>query len=158
MRGPFVGTAHRAQHSADAAGNPLSPRWRRPFVRDDRAVLEVRRPDDDELCGFVAERHGRWQSIAVFGGVLRLHDTEADAIRDVLEAGLTSLADRWTLVDVLSGEEQVVCVQEASPSSVTVALDYYSLPGVPTITLTRRDLADGRWRLRHGEQPGRAAG
>jgi hypothetical protein len=114
-------------------------------------VLEVRRPDDDELCGFIAQHGGRWRSMAVFGGLLGVHDNEGDATRQVLDAGLASLADRWTLVDGATGEEQVVCVQEASPSTVTLALDHYSLPGVPTLTLARRELDDGRWHLRHDD-------
>ena len=45
------------------------------------------------------------------------------------------------------GEEQVVCIQEASPSSVTLALGYYSLPGVPSLTVSRDDVTGGRWQL-----------
>ena len=85
--------------------------------------------------------------MTIFGGRLGTHDRREDAERQVLDAGLASLAERWTLTDTASGEEQVVCIQQASPSSVTLALDYYSLPGVPTMTLARSDLASGRWQL-----------
>lgn len=112
-----------------------------------RAVFEVRRPDDDELCGFVVVDGERWQAVTVFGGELGRHDDRDDAERQVLEDGLTSMAERWTLTDHDSGEARVVCIQEANPASVTLALDYFSLPGVPTLTLTRRDLDSGRWTL-----------
>jgi hypothetical protein len=78
---------------------------------------------------------------------LGVHDRRDDAERQVLDVGLASLAERWMLIDAATGEEQVVCIQQASPSSVTVALDYYSLPGVPTTTIAARDLASGRWQL-----------
>ena len=65
----------------------------------------------------------------------------------MLEVGLASLAERWMLTDLGSGEEQVVCIQEVSPSSVTLALGYYSLPGVPSLTVSRDDVTGGRWQL-----------
>jgi hypothetical protein len=119
-------------------------------VDDTSAVIEVRRVGDDELCGFVIAHGERWHSLSVFGGLLGDHDAREAAARHVLESGLASLADRWVLVDHTSGDEQIVCIQEASPERVTLALGYYSLPGVPSFTLTRRDLLDGRWQLRHG--------
>ena len=85
--------------------------------------------------------------MTIFGGRLGTHDRREDAERQVLDVGLASLAERWTLIDTDSGEEQVVCIQQASPAAVTLALDYYSLPGVPTMTVSRHDLADGRWQL-----------
>lgn len=111
-------------------------------------MIEVRR-DDGELCGYVATQGDRWQARAVFGAVLGSHASEGDARRDVLERGLASLADRWTLVDATTGEEQVVCIQQASPDEVTLALDYYSVPGVASLTISRDELARGRWRLEH---------
>jgi hypothetical protein len=110
-------------------------------------VIEVRRMDDDELCGYVEERGGDWVAMTVFGGTLGSHGGREDAERQVLDLGLASLAERWMLLDTASGEEQVVCIQQASPSSVTLALDYYSLPGVPTLTIPRRELSGGRWQL-----------
>ena len=62
-------------------------------------------------------------------GRLGNYNRRDDAERHVLEVGLASLAERWTLFDAASGEEQVVCIQQVSPSSVTLALGYYSLPG-----------------------------
>jgi hypothetical protein len=110
-------------------------------------MIEVRRTDDDELCGFVDGDDHEWRALTVFGGQLGVHERRQDAERHVLDVGLSSLAERWTLVDATSDEEQVVCIQEASPAGVTLALDYYSLPGVPTLTLTRDELADGHWQL-----------
>ena len=83
----------------------------------------------------------------IFGARLGTHDRREDAERQVLDVGLASLAERWTLIDTASGEEQVVCIQQVSPSSVTLALGYYSLPGVPTRTIARGDLVSGRWQL-----------
>ncbi len=100
--------------------------------------------DDNELCGYVDHRGAEWHAVTIFGGRLGTHDRRGDAEHQVLDVGLASLAERWTLVDTSSGEEQVVCIQQASPSEVTVALGYYSLPGVPTRTVTRGDLASGR--------------
>jgi hypothetical protein len=111
-------------------------------------MFEVRREDDDELCGHVVERDGAWHAVTVFGGDLGAHPGREAAERQVREEGLASLAERWSLTEAATGEEQVVCIQQASPAAVTLALGYYSLPSVPSITLTRADLAEGRWRLR----------
>jgi hypothetical protein len=111
-------------------------------------VIEVRRVDDDELCGYVDQRDGEWVALTVFGGSLGSAGGREEAEQQVLELGLASLAERWRLIDTWSGEEQVVCIQQASPASVTLALDYYSLPGVPTMTIARGELSSGRWQLR----------
>ena len=50
--------------------------------------------------------------------------------------------------DNLLAGEKVHQIQEVNPESVTVARGYYSLPGVPTLTLTTRQLAGGEWELR----------
>jgi hypothetical protein len=110
-------------------------------------MIEVRRPEDGELCGFVAERDGGWDAVTVFGALLGEHDGRTDAERHVRDVGLASLAERWMLVDTTSGDEEIVCIQHASPQEVTVALGYYSLPGVPTRTLARAELDAGRWQL-----------
>lgn len=110
-------------------------------------MQEVRR-SDGELCGYVSQLEGRWLGLSVFGATLAELPTEDDVRRHVEHCGLVALADRWTLIDVASGEEQVVCIQQTSPVEVTVALDYYSLPGVPTMTISVPDLRR-RWRLEH---------
>lgn len=109
---------------------------------------EVRRLHDDELCGHVEHRDGRWAALTVFGAVLANHDERDEAERHVLADGLASLAERWTLRNGATGEEEIVCIQEANPVSVRVARDYYSLPGVPTLTITAAQLASGEWALR----------
>lgn len=106
----------------------------------------MRRPDDDELCGHVELRDGTWSAHVVFGAVLGRHPTREDAVAQVLSEGLASLAERWTLqgADVA---DQVVCIQEANEHSVTLALDYYSLPGAQTLTITSSEFAAGTWRM-----------
>jgi hypothetical protein len=110
-------------------------------------VDEVRRADDDELCGHVERRGERWCALTVFGAVLGAHDRREDAVDQVLGEGLASLAERWTLRDGDTGAEEVVCIQEANADRVTVARDYYARPGVPTLTITARQLAAGEWEL-----------
>ena len=109
---------------------------------------EVRRPDDDELCGHVERRNGRWQALTVFGALLGGHDRRQEAERQVLEEGLASLTERWTLHAGGGGEAEVVCIQEANAAGVTVARGYYSLPGVPTVTISTAQLVAGEWEMR----------
>jgi hypothetical protein len=106
----------------------------------------VARPDDGELCGHVDHHGGRWRALTVFGGELGTHATREAAVDQVLAEGLASLAERWTLRGS-DGDDEIVCIQEANPEQVTVALGYYSMPGVPTLTITAADLADGTWEL-----------
>jgi hypothetical protein len=108
---------------------------------------EVRRDHDGELCGHVARRDGAWCALAVFGAVLGRHDDREDAVEQLLTEGLSCLAERWTLCDGSTGAEEIVCIQEANASSVTLALGYYSMPGVPTLTVSRDELDTGRWQL-----------
>ncbi|MFN8020190.1 MAG: hypothetical protein U0Q03_01570 [Acidimicrobiales bacterium] len=102
----------------------------------------VRRDADDELCGHVVERDGTWRSLTVFGATLGEHDDEHAAVNHVLEHGLSSLAERWTL-ETAGEEPEIVCIQEANEHGVTVALGYYSMPGVPTLRITRAELDSG---------------
>ena len=108
----------------------------------------MRRSDDDELCGFVVQRSDGWHAVAVFGGTLMVHPTRSEAEAKVLADGLRALMERWLLVDGTTGDEQIVCIQEANPLGLTVALDYYSMPGVPTLRITRAELDERRWVLR----------
>lgn len=109
---------------------------------------EVRRATDDELCGFVDRRDGRWLALTVFGAVLGGHGGEAAARDHVLAEGLASLTERWTLVEGATGEEEVACILEANPLQVTVARDHYAMPGVPTLTISADQFAAGEWELR----------
>jgi hypothetical protein len=95
----------------------------------------------------VDERAGQWYALTVFGAVLGRHRHRRDATDQVLHDGLESLAKRWTLRH-RDGEEEIVCIQQASAAAVTVARGYYSLPGVPTLTITAAQLAAGEWELR----------
>lgn len=109
---------------------------------------EVRRDGDRELCGHVEDGLAGWAALTVFGTVLGLHETREAALEQVLAEGLSSLAERWTLYDASIGEDEVVCIVEANAAEVTVARDYYPGPGVPTLTITREQLAAGEWELR----------
>ncbi len=104
-------------------------------------MTPVRRDEDGELCGFVVESDGRWRALTVFGGELGRHEVEADALRQVLDDGLASMAERWQLRRRGSDGAEIVCIQEASPEGVTLALGWYSMPGVPTQRVTAAELA-----------------
>jgi hypothetical protein len=109
----------------------------------------VERVEDGELCGFVARRGDQWLALTVFGAEIGAHAERHAAVDVVLADGLALLADRWLLRgDGLAGGDQVVCVVEARPREVTLALDVYAYPGVPTLTVTADELASGRWHLR----------
>jgi hypothetical protein len=110
-------------------------------------VEEVRRAADGELCGFVDAAAGQWRARTVFGAVLGSHDHRDDAMQQVLSEGLAALADRWTLRHGATGEEEIVCIVEANPTAVTLARGYYSLPGVPTLTITIEQIAAGEWAM-----------
>ncbi len=109
---------------------------------------EVRRPGDNELCGQVERRCGRWYALTVFGAVLGEHGRRVDAVDQVLGEGLESLAQRWTLHQFATGTEEIVCILEASTAGVTVARDYYATPGVPTLSITAQQLTQGEWEMR----------
>lgn len=112
------------------------------------AVEQVRRPSDEELCGHVDARDGVWRALTVFGVVLGSHAQRADAIRQVLDDGLASLAERWTLRDGVTGNEEVVCIMEANAQEVTVARGVYATPDVPRLTVSVAQLHAGEWELR----------
>jgi len=107
---------------------------------------EVRRLIDGELCGHVEQRDGSWLAHVVFGAELGCHPTRADAVAQVLSEGLASLSERWTLRRNDGAFDEVVCIQEATPQSVTVAVGFYSMPGV--LTITASEIAAGEWSMR----------
>jgi hypothetical protein len=113
----------------------------------------VLRRDDGELLGFVVQQTGEWLALAVFGAVLGRHGRREDAVQQVHHDGLASLAERWTLRRGGTEDEEVVCIVEANPDAVTVALGYYSLPGVPTLTISAAELRAGQWALRRAAVP-----
>lgn len=92
-------------------------------------------------------RDGSWSALVVFGAELGRHATRDHAVEHVLAEGLASLAERWTLQRT-GDRDELVCIQEASAHSVTLALGYSSMPGVPTLTITRNELDAGTWILR----------
>lgn len=107
-------------------------------------MIEIRRPEDDELCGFIESSDDLWHALTVFGGRLQAFDDQESARNHVLANGLPSLAERWWYRESPDCDWQVVCIQEASPESIRLALDYYPGPGVPTITIAPRDLLGPR--------------
>lgn len=106
----------------------------------------IHRSEDHELCGYVSSAGDRWQATTVFGAVLSEHDAHDAAVAAVLDEGLPSLADRWTLCRP-DGSSQIVRVVEAFAGSVILALDLVAMPSVPTMTLTAAQLASGEWQL-----------
>lgn len=110
--------------------------------------MEVRRSDDDELCGYVMAADDGWHALTLFHGVLAICASREDAEREVVAQGLASLARRWQLVDHAAGSDEVVCIQEAWPGRVVVALTPMAYPGAPTRTLTAQQLATGSIELR----------
>jgi hypothetical protein len=106
-------------------------------------MIEVRRDTDGELCGHVRAADNAWQALTVFGGLLAVHPSREEAEQHVVATGLASLAERWWYRSEPSADWQVVCIQEANPQSVRLALGYYSMPGVPTAVVTRAELDDG---------------
>jgi len=109
---------------------------------------QIRRSGDDELCGFISLNDGNWTAHTVFGGVLAegLDRVAAEAL--VREIGLTSLSDRWQYRASSEADWQTVLIIEASPQSVTLALGYYSLPGVETVRLSAELIVEQRLLVR----------
>jgi hypothetical protein len=48
-----------------------------------------------------------------------------------------------TLISVASSAGSSVCIHEANPSGLTVARGHYSMPGVPTLTISASQIASG---------------
>ena len=106
-------------------------------------MIEIRRPDDGELCGYVQVSEATWQSVTVFGATMADHIDQAEAEAHVLDHGLAVLAEHWWYRQQADDEWQIACIIEARPGEVRLALDYYPMPGVATVAVTRSDLADG---------------
>ena len=110
-------------------------------------MIEVHR-EDGELCGFVAQQGEQWRALTVFGAVLRTFSDEESARQHVVRRGLASLAERWELRARCESEWHTVCIQEANPRRVRVAIGYYSLPNVPTRDISIDELRTGEFELR----------
>jgi hypothetical protein len=82
--------------------------------------VPVRREDDGELIGFVAEGSAGWAPLTVFGHPLA-SEGEREAAEDRLHAvGMSYLAEKWEL---RQGQDWIsVQLLEASPAGVTVQL------------------------------------
>ncbi len=119
-------------------------------------MIEVRR-EDGELCGHVRPVGDAWQALVVFGSVLATVPTEVEAEAVVRHEALASLSDRWTLSGA-GDDDGVVCIQEARPDGVRLALGYYSLPGVPSRWVGRDEIDAGEITLVHGSDADLRAG
>lgn len=106
------------------------------------------RRDDGELCGFVTPLADGFAALTVFGGHLGTAGEPHLAAELVRTTGLAALAERWLFHRDGEDHGQIVCIQEASPDGVTLALDYYSMPGVPTLRVSADELRRGVHRLR----------
>lgn len=107
-------------------------------------MIEVRRSDDGELCGYAhADPSGTWRSLTVFGAELAEHPTHAEAAAHVLEHGLAVMAEHWWYRPGTEAEWQIACIVEARPGEARLALDYSPMPGVAMVTVTHADLASG---------------
>ncbi|HEX8940418.1 MAG TPA: hypothetical protein VF763_09655 [Candidatus Limnocylindrales bacterium] len=106
-------------------------------------LIEIRRADDGELEGFIAQGPGEWLALTVFHGELGRARSRTAAAALVHARGLAALAERWHWFSRRTREWQVVLPQECSPGRVRLAVGYYSLAGVPTATITAADLAAG---------------
>ncbi len=104
--------------------------------------------DDGELCGYVTSYEGHWRAVSVFGGVLDDADSDEAAERIVVEIGLAALAERWLLVTDGDPDGEIVCIVEASPDGVTLAIGYYSFDGAPMRHVSRAELASGQVTVR----------
>lgn len=105
-------------------------------------MQEIRRESDDELCGFIAEVDGRWNALTIFGAPLARGLDRAGAEDLVLTDGLASLSERWHYRASPKDDWQTVVIIEASPRSVTLALGYYSMPEVETLTLSASQITE----------------
>jgi hypothetical protein len=104
---------------------------------------EVRRPQDDELEGYIRAADDGWHALTVFGGLLAILGSHRGAVDLVHRQGLASLAERWYWWSRTDASWRIVLPQEASPGRVRVAVGYYSLPGVETVLITAEDLLAG---------------
>lgn len=93
---------------------------------------EIRREDDDELLGFVADAaDGTAQALSVFGGELGAHPDREAAERQLRAVGLSSLAECWW-IDAGDGWEPCWLI-EASPErlvAVIATLPFLASPRV----------------------------
>lgn len=105
--------------------------------------IPVTRESDNELCGYVIAVADHWRALTVFGGILATCDSRDAAVAHVRARGLPALAAHWQYYDSGAGTWHTCLIQEANATTVTIALGYYSLPGVPTRRLSAADFARG---------------
>jgi hypothetical protein len=111
------------------------------------ATTPVHRELDGELCGYVIRRGDRGRALTLFEAVLGEHDSRERATEQVRQEGLAVLAERWILRNPRTETEEVVCIVEAHPQEIVVALDFYPTTGTPTLSITVEELRTGAWDL-----------
>ena len=100
--------------------------------------VEVRRSDDGELLGFLAEldpRTGSWQPITIFGNELGIASDAATARSVVLRRGLECLTGKWSLYSTEYGTWFSCTLLEASPKRAKVYIADENYP-VPAYSIT----------------------
>lgn len=106
---------------------------------DELALLEVRRDDDGELCGYVRKTSAGMQALTVFHGLLATLADETEAIDYVRTNALASMQERWNFRVSPTDDWQTVLIQEARPGWARLTLGYYAIAGVPTLDVDFRD-------------------
>ncbi len=106
-------------------------------------AIEVRRPGDDELAGYVRMDGPRWLALTVFGGLIGVRNTDADARALVVAEGLAATGRRWFLRRRGEADWQVVVLQEVVPGRARGVVGLYAFPGSEPFSITAADIAAG---------------
>lgn len=99
---------------------------------DSHELREVRRDEDNELCGYVKCTPNGYVALTVFHGKLNTFDDETNAFDFVASHALPSLQERWNFRSSPEEEWQTVLIQEARPGWARLTLGYYAIAGIPT--------------------------
>jgi hypothetical protein len=94
-------------------------------------LFAVRRPDDNELLGFVRQDAAGWTALTIFEGELGIAPAVDEARAIVQARGLSSLAEHWWHYMAADDSWQIVLIQEARPGYALLVEGYYSLPESP---------------------------
>lgn len=115
---------------------------------DPTAAQAVRRPEDDELMGYLVHDQSQWSACTVFGYTLATFATRPEAREYLLANGLAVLADDWEFLDD-DGEWYKCGLIEAKPDHITARITDYGHPDVQKIfTIENPGSASVRYRSR----------
>ena len=87
---------------------------------NDTQKAPVRRDDDGELLGFVADGNGSWEAQTIFGYVIERTTDRSAAERIVREQGLGYLTGVWQYFDRDDRQWHACVLKEAYEHQVTV--------------------------------------